>query len=210
MKIVFDFDHTLFSTRSFYEALRVSFEKLGIARELFLETFEESKQGKRDYNPQKQFELILERKAKVSLENALKKTFQRILNKAEQFLYPDTLPALRNLKKSFNLILLSYGQLRFQREKIKKSKIEKYFDEVLITKEINKTFPIKKFLNNKEKTILVEDNPTALSEIKKTFPGVITIRINRGEGKYAVEPDNPQIDFSIKNLKELGKILRER
>jgi hypothetical protein len=59
-----------------------------------------------------------------------------------------------------------------------------------------------------QKIIFVEDNPVALSETKKIFKNIVTVRINRGEGKYSKEPNNPQIDFSIKNLKELDKILK--
>jgi len=207
MKIIFDFDHTLFSAKQFYFALKEAFFKLGVKEKLFQETFEKSKGKGRDYKPYRQFKLVIKLKPKISLKR-LKETFDKILKKAPKFLYPDTIWFLKRWRKKAKLILLSYGEEKFQRDKIKASKIEKYFQKrVKITRDIDKVKPFKKFFQKKEKLIFIEDNPTALSEAKKIFPNVVTVRINRGEGKYTKEPNNPQIDFSIKNLKELDKIL---
>ncbi len=207
MKIIFDFDHTLFSAKQFYFAFKKAFFKLGVEENLFQETFEKSKGKGRDYKPYRQFKLVIKLKPKISLKR-LKETFDKILKKAPKFLYPDTVWFLKRWRKKAKFILLSYGEEKFQRDKIKTSKIEKYFQKrVKITRDIDKVKPFKKLFQKKEKLIFIEDNPTALSEAKKIFPNVITIRINRGEGKYSKEPNNPQIDFSIKNLKELDRIL---
>jgi len=207
MKIIFDFDHTLFSAKQFYFALKKAFFKLGVKEKLFQETFEKSKGKGRDYKPYRQFKLVIKLKPKISLKK-LKETFDKILKKAPKFLYPDTIWFLKRWRKKAKLILLSYGEEKFQRDKIKASKIEKYFQKrAKITQDIDKIKPFKKLFQKKEKLIFIEDNPTALSEAKKIFPNVITIRINRGEGKYKREPDNPKIDFSIKNLRELDRIL---
>jgi len=206
MKIIFDFDHTLFSVKQFYFALKEAFLKLGVKEKLFQETFKKSKGKSRDYKPYRQFKLVIKLKPKISLKR-LKKTFDKILKKAPKFFYPDTIWFLKRWQNRAKLILLSYGEKKFQREKITTSGIEKYFKKVIITRDIDKVKPFRMIFQDKEKTIFIEDNPTALSEAKKIFPNVITIRINRGEGKYKREPDNPKIDFSIKNLKELDKIL---
>lgn len=220
MKIIFDFDHTLFSAKQFYFAFKEAFFKLGVEENLFKETFEKSKGKGRDYKPYRQFKLVIKLKPKISLKR-LKETFDKILKKAPKFLYPDTVWFLKRWRKKAKLILLSYGEEKFQRDKIKTSKIEKYFQKrVKITRDIDKVKPFKKLFQKKDYNpptassrlrrapiIFIEDNPTALSEAKKIFPNMITIRINRGEGKYSKEPNNPQIDFSIKNLKELEKIL---
>ncbi len=207
MKIIFDFDHTLFSAKQFYFALKKAFLKLGVKEKLFQETFEKSKIKKRNYDPDKQIQLIVKVKPEIK-KSDLKRQYRKTLKRAPQFLYPDTVWFLKRWRKKAKFILLSYGEEKFQRDKIKTSKIEKYFQKrVKITRDIDKVKPFKKLFQKKEKLIFIEDNPTALSEAKKIFPNVITIRINRGEGKYSKEPNNPQIDFSIKNLKELDRIL---
>jgi len=125
-------------------------------------------------------------------------------------LYYDTNCFLRKWHKKANLILLSYGEAKFQKNKIKASKIGKYFKKIIITRDIEKSKPFRKVpsLFQRGGIVFVEDNPQALSKTKTSFPQIITVRINRGEGKYYQEADNLQIDFSIKNLKELDKILK--
>lgn len=210
VKLIFDFDHTLFSAKKLYFALKETFRKIGVDENLFQETFQKSKGKGRDYNPAKQFKLIVKKKPEISIEK-LKREFKEILNQSPKFLYPDTIWFLKRWYNKANLISLSYGEEEFQKLKIRESEIKKYFKKVIITKDIEKSKPFRKVppleKERDKKIIFVEDNPTALVKIKKTFKNVITVRINRGEGKYTKEPNNPQIDFSIKNLKELDRIL---
>ena len=207
MKIIFDFDHTLFSAKQFYFALKKAFFKLGVKEKLFQETFEESKGVGRDYKPEKQFKLIHKTRPEIKI-GKLKKSFEKILKAAPKFLYNDVLGFLKKWSKEADFILLSYGEEKFQKLKIENSGIKKYFKRVIITRDIDKSKPFKKLFSENKKIIFVEDNPQALSKTKTSFSQIITVRINRGEGKYYQEPDNSQIDFSIKNLKELEKILK--
>jgi len=207
MKIIFDFDHTLFSAKQFYFALKKAFFKLGVKEKLFQETFEESKGVGRDYKPEKQFKLIHKTRPEIKI-GKLKESFEKILKTAPKFLYNDVLGFLKKWSKEADFILLSYGEEKFQKLKIENSGIKKYFKRVIITRDIDKSKPFKKLFSENKKIIFVEDNPQALSKTKTSFPQIITVRINRGEGKYYQESDNPQIDFSIKNLKELEKILK--
>jgi len=206
MKIIFDFDHTLFSTKRFYFFMKKIFREAGIDERLFQETFEKSKGKGILYNRKRQFNLIIRNRPEINLEFLQKKS-EKALKETNRFLYPDVLPALENFKKEYNLYLLSYGKDKFQEDKIEKSKIKKYFKEIYITRDINKTSVLERFLEKKEKALFVDDNPEALSKIKKKFPKIITVRISRGKGKYKNYPDNPEIDFSVKTLKELEKIL---
>ncbi len=206
MKIIFDFDNTLFSVKEFYEAFQNSFKEIGINKNLFKETFEKAKEGKKPYDPEKQFKLIVQKKPEISLKD-LKENFEQVLCQAEKFLYPDVQPFFKKLKNKFDLFLVSYGNKTFQREKIEKSGVIKFFKKVIIASDVNKISSLKKTLNKHEKAIFIDDNPETLSAVKEKFPQIITVRINRGEGRYQKEKNNKNIDFSIKNLKELEKIL---
>lgn len=206
MKIIFDFDHTLFSVKNFYEAFENEFQKIGVSKNLFKETFEKAKEGEKPYNPKKQFQLIVQKKSEISLKE-IKKNFEKILSNANNFLYPDVEPFLKKIENEFDLFLISYGDKEFQKEKIEKSGIAQFFKKVFVTPDINKVSTFKRILRKNEKVIFVDDNPAALSAIKEKFPKVITIRMNRGEGRYKKEKSNQNIDFTVKNLKELEKIL---
>lgn len=205
MRIVLDFDHTLYSTKSLYEALKAAFAGLGVDEDLFQQTFQESKGSGRDYKPARQIKMITAR-AGIKADK-LEKEFKRVLKIAPDFLYPDTEDFLRSRKKTDKLFILSYGEEKFQNMKVESAKISKYFRKVSITRDIGKSKPFKVFLSKKEKTLFLEDNPQALMEVKKVYPQVIAVRMRRGEGKYADAPDNEYVDFQVKNLKELEEII---
>ena len=208
MKIIFDFDHTLFDTRSLGKELKNSFRKLEVNKKLFDDTFKETERKKGYYYPQRHFKLIHQQRNEIAIPK-LKEKFGEALNKSSSFLYKDTPSFLKKWQGKADLFLLSFGKAEFQAEKIKQSKIEKFFKEVIVTQDINKTKPFKNLFQDDEKIIFIEDNPEALFEVKKSFPKVIAVRINRGEGRYSKEKNNKNIDFSIKNLKELEKILKK-
>ncbi len=208
MKIIFDFDYTLFSTKKLFENLKEEFKGSGVSDKLFSETFQKSK-GAFGYNSENQFKLIIEEKPELNLKK-LKIAFKKIINRADQFVYPDVLPVLRNLEKENELILLSYGEKKFQKEKIENSKILSYFNKIIITQDINKVSDLKKILKEKEVGLFVEDAPNTLYEAKKVFPNLITVRIKREEGKYIKEPDNKNIDFVIRDLEGLKKIINQK
>ena len=134
LKIIFDFDHVLFSGEKLIHKIQKEFEKEGIKEDLFWETYEESKGGGRDYKPYIQIE-ILSKKFKFKKENLLSH-FKKTLKNAKTFLYPDVVPFLEKWQKKAELYLVSYGEEKFQGEKIENTGIKKYFKKVVITDEI--------------------------------------------------------------------------
>ncbi|MFA5742915.1 MAG: hypothetical protein WCX77_00450 [Candidatus Paceibacterota bacterium] len=207
MRIVLDFDHTLYSTKSLYEAIKAAFVCLGVDGELFQQTFQLSKGTGRDYKPAKQMKLIAKQ---VNIkESKLQRELNKFLKISPKFLYPDTIGFLKAHAKKDEFFMLSYGEEKFQKQKVDSARISKYFKKIKITRDIGKSKPFKMFLNKREPVLFLEDNPQALSEVKKVYPQVITVRIRRGEGKYAEAPDNKYIDFKIKNLQELEAIIEK-
>ncbi|MFA5747061.1 MAG: HAD hydrolase-like protein [Candidatus Paceibacterota bacterium] len=205
MRLVLDFDHTLYSTKSLYEAIKAAFAGLGVSDELFQQTFQDSKGKGRDYKPARQMKLI-EKQTGIK-GSKMQKAFAGTLKVSPKFLYPDTIDFLKNHQKIDTLFMLSYGEEKFQKMKVASAKISKYFRKVKITRDIGKSKPFKALLSKKEKVLFLEDNPQALMDVKKVYPQVIAVRIRRGEGKYAETPDNEYIDFQIKNLQELEEII---
>ena len=81
LKIVFDFDHTLFSTTSFFHALRKEFKKLGVDEDLYYQTWQKTKKSEGYYIPEKHFELICQIKPEIKtkdLERSLVKVLKQI------------------------------------------------------------------------------------------------------------------------------------
>jgi len=208
MKIIFDFDHCLFSTRKFYLYFEKTFLKKGIDKEIFKKTFQLSKEKKKTYSLRKHLKYLVKFYPNFSLKE-LKKELSKVFKKFPDFLYPEVKEFLEKWQKKADLFLISFGEKEFQREKIKKSGISHFFKKIIIVKNELKTEEIKKLYSKKDRIFFVEDNPKALVFLKKRFKNVITVRINRGEGKYKDLPDEKEIDFSFKNLKELDEILEK-
>lgn len=206
MKIIFDFDHTLFSTKRFFEFFEEFFSDLGIEEKLFKRTFQESKQKSKTYNPQKHLKLIAQTETEVSLEK-MENAFGEVLDRCPQFLFPDVRPCLIEWSRYFDFYIFSFGKESFQKRKIGASQIEEFFEDVITTSRSKKDSALNSLLEEKEKAVLIDDNPQVLVENKKHFPNLLAIRINRGEGRYAEIERDPRIDFSIENLGQLEEIL---
>ena len=109
MTLIFDFDHTLFSAKKLYFALKEAFGKLRVEENLFQETFQKSKGKGRDYKPKIQFKLIKKAKPEISLKK-LERAFKKVLNKAPKFLYEDTTQFLRKWQRKAVHIHMKYFQ----------------------------------------------------------------------------------------------------
>lgn len=206
MKLIFDFDYTLFQTSKFLEAVGDAYKKHGVTQELFLKTYQESRMGWRDWKPDIQFALLAE-EGNIDIA-ACKSGLSEIVSACGRFLYEDSTFVLETLHKSHELFLVSHGEDSFQHTKVKGSGIGHLFKQVIVTGDITKVTPLSNIVNEEGKnSVFIEDNPLALVESKKAFPWLTTIRINRREGRYADFPDDSSFNFTIRNLFELQKIV---
>lgn len=205
MKIIFDLDHTLYSTKRLYFTWVESLGEIGIKEELFERIFKESKGGGDLYDKKIIFDLLIKEKPEIDCK-LLEERWARSHDRSEELVYPDVLPFLGKFK-NYDFYLLSYGRNEIQRYKIKRANLEHFFKEIHITRDIDKVSVVGEILDKTEKAVFVDDNPDVLAKVKGEYSEVITVRINRGEGKHRDWPDNPEIDFSIKNLKQLERIL---
>lgn len=198
MKIIFDFDHTLFDTKRFFLFFEKKFvEKFNLKKEIFEKSFKKSKNN--FYKPQKHF-LLLSKKIKVFSKKDFEKELFSLLKKySKKFLYPEVLEVLNKLKKDFSLYLISFGEKNFQMEKIKGSGIGKYFKKIIITSKRDKTPIIKKILQRDKKAVFVDDDQETIKKVKENFPEIFVIMIDREKKKK----DKGLADLLITNLKEL-------
>jgi len=205
MKVILDFDYTLFNTGKFREAVMDAFSKNGVDNELFSRSLEESKGEGLNWKPHVQFDVL--ESLNVSGVDHLRKDFDVLLKNSCLFLYEDTIPFLEKIRKDHSLSLLTYGEDSFQRAKIGGCDVAiKYFEKVVITKNIYKDKETNE-LSGGSKAIFVDDNPTALSAVKIHAPHIVTVRINRGDGRYAHEPSREGIDYEVADLKGVGGLI---
>jgi FMN phosphatase YigB (HAD superfamily) len=213
VKIFIDFDDVIFNAKIYKADLKKIFAKFGVSEELFSQSYF-------DYPPNKKSSLIktyiLKRqiksiKKKISIDGSqLEKEVEKFLTKAEKYLFPDATPFFKKFSKK-QLFLISHGNPSFQKKKINNSRISRFFSAVKISRG-GKCQEIKKLINQsnhyreKEKCFFLDDRVHYLEEVKKCLPEITAILIQRPEGRYH-DSKNRCCDFTVKNLKEAGKII---
>lgn len=222
MLIFIDFDDVLFNTKSFKKDLIKVFLKNGITKKDFFVSYYDypfkTKKGLQKYDPWNQIK-ILKTKKKFN-EEKLKNDLAKLLGNLKRFIFSDSRDFLKKFKRR-ELVLVSYGETKFQEMKINSSSISPYFAKIIIGDK-DKAELIKKFLirqsaspklqrgepaEKKENIFLLEDFPLHINAVKQKLPQVKVIRLRRKEGRYSKWP-SLKADFEVKDLKEAEKIIK--
>ncbi len=154
----------------------------------------------------------------LSLKNENVDTIVEIFNKHETGsfqLYPDTIPTLKRLRlEDFKLGIITDGDATRQRRKILEFGLEKLVDNITYAKNLEPkpsslpfTVALKKLNVKPSSAIYVADNPSI--DFKGAAKiGMKTARILRG--RFAKIILNDYVDYTIKNLDEIFKILKSK
>lgn len=214
MKVFIDFDDVLFDTRSFYEGIKNIFLKNGISEELFKKYYRDPREKNekgiiRKYNPRKQIQRI---KAQGYEIGKIEKEFSRLVKNTKKYIFKDGVTFLKELRNE-DLYIVSYGNKKFQKEKIINSGISGYFKKISIA-DNTKAIAIRKILKNKKiKTgdalIFIDDRAKFLRDIKKSYPGMVTFLMKRPEGRYD-DKMTKYCDFETKNFSEILSIIKTK
>jgi len=208
MKIILDFDDTIFNTYQLFQELIKIFQGAGFTEEEFKKKYRETK------NKAGGFELEtilrLSRQLKSFDEEKVRKEIDSLVSDAEKFVYPDLADFTESFDKK-NLVLLSCGETNFQREKIEKSKIASFFNKIIISPtEENKTDNLKNIFqkNCAEKIFFIDDKAEQIDRIKKDLPQIIVLKMERPQGKHK-DIKSELADYVVKDLYEAREVILE-
>ncbi|MFY9458085.1 MAG: hypothetical protein WAP23_04170 [Candidatus Spechtbacterales bacterium] len=205
MRIILDFDYTLFDMKTFKRRLFDLFLEHGVSPKLVASSYEESKKGGGNYSPIQQFQIL--ETAGVSDISKLEQKFDALVREAGNYLYSDAVPFVEKMRARHSLALLSHGEEGFQRSKIRACAF--VYDacvEIVVTGNAQKDTEAAKLADG-QRAIFIDDKPAVLAAAKKLAPNIVTVRMNRGEGPYADEVGGEGIDYEVKNLKEVEILL---
>lgn len=206
-KIIFDFDYTLFNSKKYRLALQEIFFKIGVSKNDYEKTSEIAREKGLFFSLSKQIALLQDRYPKLPKAKFIA-VWKKIDKEMKDFLYKDSLVFLKKIKKRHKIFIVSCGDEKTQKHKIRYSGAEKYFKNIFIERSENKNVAIKNISKKGEETLFVDDNPFILLAAKKDFPSLTIVRINRGQGRYAKDKKKYPIDFTVRNFKELEIILK--
>ena len=180
MKIYIDFDGTLFDSSQYYSNYTNIFKKHNInINEILNKTYEKDKN----------FDTISK---KLIKEYNLNQNIYEELNTMykKNYIFKDVIPFLEKYSQKYELILLTLGNINYQKKKIKNSKISKYFKDIIITDKDKSNLNI-----DYKNGIFIDNNPL---ELKKFYNSKVKylIRIKRNTDKYS------KLNMDIENIPE--------
>jgi FMN phosphatase YigB (HAD superfamily) len=182
MKIVLDFDHTLFDTEKFKQALQDRMAMFGVTVDQFNYNYRIVKEQSGYYNYREHLRLLSQ--ADELDENDLLLSFNEIISSANEFLFPDTLEFLEALKlmSDAELYLLTFGQDEFQQAKVEASGIKDFFREVADTIESKLLY----FDQNKDlqNAVFIDNRGKTIDQIKSKYPKITAVWIKRENTPY--------------------------
>jgi FMN phosphatase YigB (HAD superfamily) len=214
MKVFIDFDDVIFNAKRFKNDLIKVFLENGITRSEFdnsYYTFAKKDQDRgKYYDPKSQIQ-VLRRRRQIN-HKKLNLKIDDLMGNLERYVFPDVAYFLGNFSKK-DLFLITYGHVRFQKNKIKGSGIGKYFRKTIVSKK-NKIDDILKIAGKiklfpEEDIILIDDRPEQIEEVEKRKKKVTTFRMCRKEGRYS-DLICLKRDYEVRNLREALKIIKKK
>lgn len=205
MKIILDFDDTIFNTHRLFNDFLNIFLKAGFLKKEFLDNYQETKKRTGYLNLEMASDLLFH-KTKISNQKSVKKETENISSRMKQFVYPDFFIFAKNFNKN-NLILLSYGNSKFQNRKIEKSQIIPFFSEIIIApKDKIETIKVISQKYKKEKLFFIDDKAEQVDSVKEKFPQIITMKMERPHGKH-INIKSKLANYIVKDLNEAKNII---
>lgn len=212
MKIFIDFDDVVFNTKQFKNDLAEVFFNHGISRDIYEKSYYDpnDKRSIRTYDPKTQ---ILRIKNSVDFDkHELLNSIKVFMEDTSNYVFEDFFSFVKKYDQK-NVYVVSYGDIKFQEEKINSSGIKKYVDNIFITDRLKSSIVGDFLEENKnmqaEKIFFIDDRTEQIQDVKKKNPNVATMFLKRPEGRYQDMKKDQYCDFEVHNLQEAQEIIEK-
>lgn len=181
---IIDFDDTLFDAEHFKKDIASVFTSFGVSPQIFWESYKEardSSDGKTLYTFDRHLQILTKDYIFIDIEKA-KSELDSLLNSATDYLFPDSLDFLNNLKKrGLDLILLSLGEENFQFKKLEKTGLNSFFKQIFLVND-SKLNVLPKILNDHSgRPIFINDKIKETKEVAQNYPHLYSILKTRSD-----------------------------
>lgn len=182
--IVLDFDHTVFNTTQYVQALRDHFKAVFNIAET---TFDEARQAVKDccvVIDMDTFVQLLPYSDKAALHQAHHDVIQK---EAKRFVFSDVHAFIEKHTDAFDIVVTTHGDTELQEEKISHSTLPDEVSWIISTKPKDKV--VEPFVKQYTEIHFIDDKAKNIDAVKRAFPEVITYFIQRPEDHpYADDP----------------------
>jgi phosphoglycolate phosphatase-like HAD superfamily hydrolase len=175
MKIIFDLDYTLLDTVKFKVALAAAVSLGGVMPKKFEAAYAEVVAKNGMFDPDELFRSLDGEFGAASSARAARDRFDHVLMSAEKYLYPGSRELLEALRAHEVVVdLLTFGNAKWQREKVCRSGLAGLFDGVIAT-EKEKSGIVRDIGRGETKVIVVNDSGREIQEMMAEAPEYVYI-----------------------------------
>ncbi len=200
MKIIFDFDHTLYDMMAMHQAIEEAMAGLGISQETYYDAYTRVTNWKA-------FTVAalaqqLSRQAKVREQDVVD-ALEQVVKRSAEWLYPDVIDGLLKLSEAgHELYLLTWGDMEWQMKKIRQCDIMSLFREVISITQIKADYLKAWRQDGSERVMLIDDKPAELKMIEATGQDMELVRMRRPGAKYS-DQETPQGMAEATNMDDI-------
>lgn len=206
MKIILDFDDTIFNTSAFIEEKIKIFNKEGFFREEYFINYEKVIKEKGYFDADLMIDSFF--KSKNFDKNKIKSEIEAIIKQSKVFVYEDFFDFAGSFDKK-DMALLSAGLKEIQKGKIENAGIVSFFDYINIPEKYKSdeiSLIAQKYPS--EKIFFIDDKAKQVDKVKKELPQVIAMKMERASGRHIL-PKSELADYVVKDFGEAKKIINE-
>jgi phosphoglycolate phosphatase-like HAD superfamily hydrolase len=203
--LVFDFDRTLFDVKLLITKFREGFASCGVSAAIFDETLAEVDKDKM-YSPRKHVMLVCKKCPGVK-EDALIVEYEKVFSIADQILFDGAKELVDRLSGKYHIILMTFGNIEYQIDKVHGSGIAAPFEEVIFTLDRTKVSPLRGIIARFDNVCLIDDRISTLKSVKEALPQVRTVWMRRPGDKYAEGNALDGADLTFGNFKEFEEAI---
>ena len=204
MNFYLDFDYTLFDTYAFREQLYKILELNGLDKTVLPLTVEKKDNSQKLLNIKEVFKK-LSKERNIPLDNFME-PLKKLYDKGQEYLYSDSIEFLEYLKaKGHKVYTITWGEKEYQEEKIKISKIHKYFEKIIFAETLKYELEDVEYSNG----IFIDDSVRDLEGLYNKNAKQL-FRIKRPNGKNSNKELNIKEILEFNSLKELQEYLEKQ
>lgn len=204
MVIIFDFDHTLFNANQLKKDMAKVLSVLEVTEEQFKDAYQKSFENHGHYHSGRLAKALFPNDKKLQKKTVV--LLSKVVKYSKKYVYPDVKKFLwSSLLRQNKRYLLTFGDIAWQKEKLKYSGLRRFFHHLIFT-DADKG-EVSFYLPKDETVVFINDNPKEIEFLKRKFPLAEHLRIERKGAKYE-GASGPKVP-TFKNLDEINLYLKK-
>jgi len=190
MKVIFDLDYTLLDTEKFKEKIADIF-----SQEDFKSDYEKYFKSRGLNFDCDKYLAILKAEGRIdgAREKELRLELEKLISNIDNYLKPDVENVLKHFKVlGAELILITFGDKKWQEGKVKNLSIKKYFSRINFEEENkNRSKLLKLLKNSREEILIINDNAEEARAMVKALDKKIKVFLLDGPYAKNIKHDWP-------------------